>query len=949
VHRKFAMAAAVGAALVVVPSASAQGPDTTAPVLNVGTLTPTAAPQRNGNPPAAPSTSTGNNGWFTQAAPTVLTVTATDDVAVTKLQYSTDAGATWVDMTITPGLSVSGTAPFTAEGNNAIRYRALDAAGNVSRGVSAATALNQASAVGATAVRLQSTNGRVAGDELVIDTGANAETVTIATIITPAPASPNPNVTLTAPLTKAHAANAAIQVTPFYRSINIMIDTRPGTAVWPASVVNNRVGHGLAPISPTRSDPVPGSSTPPATPAVRDAWLDGTWVYPLPLDPSQLSLGKHVWTLGLTDVAGNGNKVTFTFLVTTSFGDIDALLARYGTNGTIPAADVTALRASLASAKSAADGGDPVTAVSRLDAFVSQVRSTVANEKARNLLATDAQDVTRQVRGIPDPAAPADLGVTTERYPGQPRHPYLTPAMPTHNANAKFKVLVIANKSGDGSFRHPAIEDAEVMLQELGAAKGFDVDLWDQSWPTQSLPDTPFTSAANLAQYAVIIGDSSVGNNTFNAAYTMKDGTVVNERAAFKGYINNGGGYVALHAANDSMHTWQEPVGGPLWYQNFLGGLFASHPANQNGFGTDCGSCYWVKVVTEDPSHPSTGGAGVAREVAVADELYHFDRKPRPYVHPLQLLDESTYVGAMGVGTNAGNIEGGDHPIVWCSNFDGGREWSQVLGHNWELYRTTPWFRESIYQGILTAAGMKPANCVTHTEVKTLLAGLGTSGGLTAGAVTAATAAVDSAFTKYMTLTQGGYSSSLGDIDTLRSIAQNPASGDAASRAKVLAKAQELKDWMLVLLGATSTPGGANGTVPATLSLSLGAPASFGGLTPGVAKTYTASTTASVISTAGDATLSVADPSTTATGRLVNGTFSLAAALQAMATSPLGAGGALANVGGSSAPTSLLTYSGPVSNDSVAITFSQAVGANEALRTGTYSKTLTFTLSTTTP
>ena len=68
-----------------------------------------------------------------------------------------------------------------------------------------------------------------------------------------------------------------------------------------------------------------------------------------------------------------------------------------------------------------------------------------------------------------------------------------------------------------------------------------------------------------------------------------------------------------------------------------------------------------------------------------------------------------------------------------------------------------------------------------------------------------------------------------------------------------------------------------------------------------------------------------------------------------MATSPLGAGGALATVGGSSAPTSLLTYSGPVSNDAVAITFSQAVGANEALRTGTYSKTLTFTLSTTTP
>ena len=72
-------------------------------------------------------------------------------------------------------------------------------------------------------------------------------------------------------------------------------------------------------------------------------------------------------------------------------------------------------------------------------------------------------------------------------------------------------------------------------------------------------------------------------------------------------------------------------------------------------------------------------------------------------------------------------------------------------------------------------------------------------------------------------------------------------------------------------------------SVPATLALTLGAPAAFGPFTPGVAKDYTASTTATVISTAGDATLSVADPSTTATGHLVNGTFALPQPLQASA------------------------------------------------------------------
>ena len=45
--------------------------------------------------------------------------------------------------------------------------------------------------------------------------------------------------------------------------------------------------------------------------------------------------------------------------------------------------------------------------------------------------------------------------------------------------------------------------------------------------------------------------------------------------------------------------------------------------------------------------------------------------------------------------------------------------------------------------------------------------------------------------------------------------------------------------------------GSAGGTVPATLALTLGAPATFGPFTPGVAKEYTASTTANVISTAG--------------------------------------------------------------------------------------------------
>ena len=144
----------------------------------------------------------------------------------------------------------------------------------------------------------------------------------------------------------------------------------------------------------------------------------------------------------------------------------------------------------------------------------------------------------------------------------------------------------------------------------------------------------------------------------------------------------------------------------------------------------------------------------------------------------------------------------------------------------------------------------------------------------------------------------------------------------------------------------TTTVGG---TVPATLSLTLGPAAQFGAFTPGVERTYEASTTANVISSAGDALLSVADPSSQNTGHLVNGSFFMPQPLQARARNAANQSTSYANVGSSASPLSLLSYAGPISNDQVTLGFSQRVNTNDALRTGAYSKTLTFTLSTTQP
>jgi hypothetical protein len=147
----------------------------------------------------------------------------------------------------------------------------------------------------------------------------------------------------------------------------------------------------------------------------------------------------------------------------------------------------------------------------------------------------------------------------------------------------------------------------------------------------------------------------------------------------------------------------------------------------------------------------------------------------------------------------------------------------------------------------------------------------------------------------------------------------------------------------------TQTNGGVSGTVPATLSLTLGNATPLGPFTAGQTKDYTATMAANVISSAGDALLSVADPSSNATGHLVNGAFSLPSALQARGTKADTTGTAFNDVGSSASPLNLLTWSAPVSNDPVTIEFKQHIGSTDPLRTGTYSKTLTFTLSTTNP
>ncbi|ALG15234.1 ThuA domain-containing protein [Kibdelosporangium phytohabitans] len=220
-------------------------------------------------------------------------------------------------------------------------------------------------------------------------------------------------------------------------------------------------------------------------------------------------------------------------------------------------------------------------------------------------------------------------------------------------------ILVFSKTAG---FRHDSIPDGIAAIQQLGQQNDFEV------FTTE---DAGAFTDANLDQYAAVVWLSTTGD-VLNA----------DQQAAFERYINDGGGYVGVHAASDTEYDWP-------WYGELVGAYFKSHPHIQQ-----------ATVDVEDHSHPST--AGVPNKWVRTDEWYNYRSNPRANVKVLATLDEKSYQpgdGAMG-----------DHPIAWCHNTNRGRSWYTGGGHTKESYGEDA-FRKHLVGGIKYAAGVLPGNC----------------------------------------------------------------------------------------------------------------------------------------------------------------------------------------------------------------------------------------------
>jgi len=173
-------------------------------------------------------------------------------------------------------------------------------------------------------------------------------------------------------------------------------------------------------------------------------------------------------------------------------------------------------------------------------------------------------------------------------------------------------------------------------------------------------------------------------------------GDVLNEAQedAFEAYIQGGGGYTGIHSASDTEYDWN-------WYGHLVGAYFISHPPGTANAAVD----------VEDSEHPST--AGLPARYERVDEWYNFkspdfgtvgdaDYTPRPNVHVLATVDESTY------DEQDGNATDDDHPVTWCQRYDGGRSWYTAMGHT-EASFIEPNFLTQVLGGLETTAGVEPS------------------------------------------------------------------------------------------------------------------------------------------------------------------------------------------------------------------------------------------------
>lgn len=222
----------------------------------------------------------------------------------------------------------------------------------------------------------------------------------------------------------------------------------------------------------------------------------------------------------------------------------------------------------------------------------------------------------------------------------------------------KAKVLVLTERGG----QHGGFTDAGLKWLAAEGAKG--------NFSITEINNARNITEAYLSQFSLVI---QLDFPPYTWPKEAED--------AFVKYIEEGrGGWIGFHHATllgefDGYPMWQ-------WFSDFMGGVRFKNYIAPLADGT---------LIVEDKQHPVMKDVP-ASFVVPDDEWYTYDKSPRPNVHVLANVDESSY-------TPASDIKMGDHPVVWVNESKKARNVYFQIGHSSKLYETegfTTMFRNAI-------------------------------------------------------------------------------------------------------------------------------------------------------------------------------------------------------------------------------------------------------------
>ncbi len=223
-----------------------------------------------------------------------------------------------------------------------------------------------------------------------------------------------------------------------------------------------------------------------------------------------------------------------------------------------------------------------------------------------------------------------------------------------------LKALII-----DGQNNHPVWPTSTKMMKKYLEETGlFTVDV-----ATTAPKGTDEKFKPDFQKYAVVI--SNYNGDAWPAETKM----------AFVDYVKNGGGFVVIHAANNSFGDWKEyneiiglggwggrsEASGPYVYVNAEGKLVRDE---SKGRGGNHGSQHPFQIIVRDAKHPVTANMPL-EWLHANDELYDLLRGPA----------ENMTVLATAFADKSKGGTGRHEPMIFTVSYGKGRVFHTPMGH----------------------------------------------------------------------------------------------------------------------------------------------------------------------------------------------------------------------------------------------------------------------------